>query len=293
MSSISSNNKSEKITSKGARIINSVMAFIIAYLIVMFLFSVVTGLIGKIFGFDSNISIAGVKFDLGSHKWDRWSVFVVYSIGTFFTVMLGVFFYYTFFQFKSRPNLANLVFLWGSVIAFSIVAAQGLLPSLEPNDPRACYTNLTVVFAWFSTPLFALYILGFVFFAFLAFFSIYTSKHFLALSYTFSKVSKTSRKRKYYFETVIIPYLISCTLLLVYIHYTYPAENFRVLNLIYMLCIGVSITVSFLVININDIRSEEVLRYKKLQTVSPVLFILFILMLIFFVTTNKGFYLPF
>jgi hypothetical protein len=293
LSSISSNNKSEKFTSKGARIINSVMAFIIAYLLIVFLFSVVTGLIGKLFGFDSNISISGVKFDLGSHKWDRVSVFVVYSMGTFFTVMLGVFFYYTFSQFKSRPNLANLVFLWGEVIAFSIVAAQGFLPSLEPDDPRACYTNLTVVFAWFSTSQYALYVIGFVFFVFLAFFSIYSSKHFLALSYTFSKVSKTSRKRKYYFETVIVPYLISCALLLVYIHYTYPAENFRVLNLIYMICIGASLSISFLVININDIRSEEVLRYKNLQTISPILFILIILMLIFFVTTNKGFYLPF
>lgn len=293
MSSISSKNKSEKVTSKAARIINSVMAFMIAYLLIMFLFSVTTGLIGKIFGFDSNISIAGVRFDLGSHKWDRLSVFVVYSFGTFFTVLLGGFFYYMFSNLKSRQNLANLVFLWGAVIAFSIVAAQGLLPCLEPDDQRACYTNLTVVFAWFSFPLFVLYILCFLFFALLTFFSIYTSKPFLAFSYSYSKVSKTERKRKFYFETVLVPYLIACTLLQVFMHYTYPIENFRVLNLIYMICIGVSLTVSFLVININDMRAEEVLRYKNLQTVSPALFILFILLLIFFTTTNKGFYLPF
>ena len=269
------------------------MAFIIAYLLIMFLFSVTTGLIGKLFGFDPNISISGVKFDLGSHKWDRLSVFVVYSFGTFFTVGLGMFFYYAFSQFKSKINLANLVFLWGAVIAFSIVAAQGLLPCLEPDEQRACYTNLTVVFAWLSFPIFIVYLLCFFFFAFLVFFSIYTSKPFLSLSYSFSKVSKTDRKRKFYFESVIIPYVISCTLILIYIHYTYPVENFRVLNLIYMVCIGVSLAVSFLVININDMRSEEVLRYKNLQTVNPVLFILFILILIFFTTTNKGFYLPF
>ena len=269
------------------------MAFIIAYLLIMFLFSVTTGLIGKLFGFDPNISITGVKFDLGSHKWDRLSVFVVYSFGAFFTLGLGVLFYYAFSQFKSKINLANLVFLWGAVIAFSIVAAQGLLPCLEPDEQKACYTNLTVVFAWFSFPLFILYLLCFFFFAFLVLFSIYTSKPFLSLSYSFSKVSKTDRKRKFYFETVIIPYVVSCTLIQMYMHYTYPVENFRVLNLIYMVCIGISLSVSFLVININDIRSEEVLRYKNLQTVSPVLFILFILMLIFFTTTNKGFYLPF
>jgi len=269
------------------------MAFIIAYLTVMFLFSVVTGLIGKVFGFDSNISISGVKFDLGSHKWEPMSVFVVYSFGTFFTAGLGLFFYYVFSQFKSKINLANLVMLWGSVIAISIVAAQGLLPCLEPDEQKACYTNLTVVFAWFSFPLFALYILCFLFFVILVFFSIYTSKPFLSFSYSFSKVSKIDRKRKYYFETVIIPYVISCILIQQFMHYTYPNENFRILNLIYMVCIGISLSISFVVININDMRSEEVLRYKNLQTVSPVLFILFILMLIFFTTTNKGFYLPF
>jgi len=54
-----------------------------------------------------------------------------------------------------------------------------------------------------------------------------------------------------------------------------------------------SLAVSFLVININDMKSEEVLRYKNLQTISPVLFIIFVLLLIFFTATNKGFYLPF
>ena len=293
MSSISSNNKKEKLASKMARILNSTMAFVIAYMLVIFLFPLATGLIGKLFGFDSNISFAGVKFDLGRHKWDSLNVAVIWSFGTVFTALLGGLFFYLFIQFKARVNLGNLVFLWGAVIAFSIFAAQGVLPCLEPGERLACYTNLTVVYTWLSTPLTIIYILSFFFLAFLAFFSIYASKHFLAFSYSFSKVSKTDRKRKYYFETVIVPYLLGCLVLLSFTRATYPSVNFKAVNVVYMACIAISLAISFLVININDMKSEEVLRYKNLQKTNPVLFILFVLLLIFFTTTVRGFYLPF
>lgn len=293
MGSTSSSNKKEKTESKFARIANSAMAFVIAYMVIIFLFTLVTALMGKIFGFDSNINYSGLRFDIGRHKWDTLSIFMVWSFGTFFTTLLGGLFYYLFSQFRATVNLANLIFLWGAVISFSIVAAQGLLPCIEPGERLACYTNLTVVFAWLSVPIWALYILCFFFMAFLLFFSIYTSKPFLSFSYSFSKVSKTNRKRKYYFETVILPYLIGSGAILMYHSFTYPSVNFHVLNLVYIICIGLSLAVSFLVININDMKSEEVLRYKNLQTISPVLFIIFVLLLIFFTATNKGFYLPF
>jgi hypothetical protein len=294
LATTSSSNKKEKNESKFARILNSAMAFAIAYMIILFLFSLTTGLMAKLFGIDTLISYAGItKFDIGRHKWDTLSVFMVWSFGTFFTVILGNVFYYAFSQLKSTLSLANMVFLWGAVISFSIVAAQGILPCIEPGEHLACYTNLSVVFAWLSIPVWMLYVLSVLFIIFMVFFSIYTSKPFLTFSYTFSKVNKTSRKRKYFFETVIVPYLMAGTALLVYHSFTYPSVNFYMLNIVYLICIGVSIGISFLVININDMKSEEILRYKNLQTVSPVLFIIFVLLLIFFTAANKGFYLPF
>lgn len=291
--SSTSNNKKEKSESKFARIANSAMAFVIAYMLILFLFNIVTALMGKIFGFDSNISYAGVKFDIGRHKWDTVNVSLVWSIGTLFTGFLGGFFFYLYSQFKASVNLANLILLWGSVIAFSIVAAQGILPCVEPGKRLATYTNLTVVFAWLAIPHWLLFFIAFIFILFLAFCSIYTSKPFLALSYTFSKVNKTNRKRKYFLETAVLPYLLASFIILVYHQFSYPAINFYVLNTLYLQCVGLSIAISFLLINISDIKTEEVLRYKTLQTISPALFIFFILLLIFFTATNKGFYMPF
>lgn len=289
----SSSNKKEKTESKFGRIANSAMSFVLAYMVVLFLFSLVTALTGKLFGFDSNISYSGVRFDIGRHKWDLANISVVWSIGTIFTSLLGGLFFYLFSQFKSRIYLANLFFLWGAVISFSIVVAQGILPSIEPGEQLACYTNLSVVFAWLSIPLPLIYITSVIFGAFMIFFSIYTSKPFLAFSYTFSKVNRSTRKRKYYIETVIIPYILASLVILVYTSHTYPSPNFHIINQIYLICIGFSLAISFLVINITDMKTEEVMRYKNLQTINPALFIIFILALIFFTAINKGFYLPF
>jgi len=288
-----SSNKKEKLSSKLARILNSAMAFIIAYMLIMFLFSLSTAFIGKFFGFDSNISYSGLKFELGRHKWDRLNISIIWSFGTIFTGLLGGFFFYLYSEFKSSTILANLFFLWGSVIAFSVMVAQGILPCLEPGEHLACYTNLTVVFTWLSIPLPILYIFCALFIIFLLFFSIYTSKPFLSFSYTFSKVNKATRKRKYFLETVIAPYLLAGAVLLIFNHFTYPSVNFLVINTVYLITIGISIAVSSLVTNINDIKSEEVMRYKNLQTVSPILFVMVIVLLIVFTAVNKGFYLPF
>ena len=288
-----STNKREKLSSKLARVLNSAISFVIAYMIIIFLFSIVTAFVGKLFGFDANISYAGLKFELGRHKWNAFNITVIWSFGTIFTALLGGFFFYVFSEFKSRTHLANLVFLWAAVIAISIVAAQGILPCMEPGERLACYTNLTVVYNWLSIPLPVAYILAAVFVTFLVFFSIYTSKAFLAFSYTFSKVNKAARKRKYFFETVLLPYLLGGWVILAFNHYTYPSVNFFVINVIYLATIGVSLAISFLVTNINDVKSEEVMRYKTLQTVSSTLFMIFVMLLIFFTTANRGFYLPF
>ena len=292
MSSISSNNKTEKLSSKLARMSNSAMAFVIAYMIVVFLFSVSTALMGKLFGFDSQISFSGLRFELGRHRWDKMNVAVIWSFGTLFTFLLGVIFSYLFSEFRTRVYLANLVFLWGAVISFSIVTAQAVLPLLEPGQQLACYTNLSVVYNWLSVPTVLAYMVCIIFILLLALYSIYSSKHFLAFSYSFSKVSKAGRKRKFFAETVVIPFFLACLIILAFTNTTYPFVNFKALNIVYMSTVALSLVFSFLVININDMKSEEVMRYKNLQRVNAVLFLLFIILLIFFTTAKQGFYMP-
>jgi MFS family permease len=287
-------NKKEKLSSKAGRVLNSAMAFVIAYMLIIFSFYVVTALMGKIFGFDATVYYYGVKFELGKHKWNRFNVFFIWGFGTLFVFVLGGLFSYLFYRFKEKLFLVNLIFLWGSVISFSFVAAQGILPCLQPGEwVSPFYQNLAVVFAWFFVPVAILYVLGFLFMAFLVFFSIYTSKPFLSLSYSFSKVNKKARKRKYYFETVFLPFFIASIAILTFTYNTYQLMNFIFLNVIYLGTIFLSLIVSFFVININDMKMDEVLRYKNLQKLNTVLFLFLAFLLLFFTVTSRGFHLPF
>jgi hypothetical protein len=293
LSSGNVSNKREKLASKVARVLNSMMAFMIAYLTIMFFMYMSTALIGKVFGFDALIYYYGVKFQLGRHKWTTYNVFWIWSFGTIFTFMLGVMFSILYRYFKDKLILVNLVSLWGMVIAFSIAAAQFVLPCLAGTEGSVYYTNLSIVFNYLSLPVGLMYFICIVVLVILAFFSTNTSKEFLSFSYSFSKVNKRERKRKYYFETVFIPYVLAGVLLLAFFYEDYHYVNFVYQNMVYLTVVGLALLVSFLVINISDMRSDDVLRYKSLQQISAVMFVVLMMILTFMAVTWQGFYMPF
>ena len=289
-----SSNKREKLASKVARVLNSAMAFAIAYVGIMFFFYLVTGIVGKALGFDAQVYYYGVKFQLGRHTWNIWNVFLIWSAGTVFTFFLGILCLFLYSYFREKIVLANLVSLWAAVICFSVVAAQTLLPCLSSsNDPSAFYTNLSIVFAYLNLPGALSFINCVVFLGLLTFFSSTIAKSYLSFSYSFSKVNKRNRKQKYFLETIFLPYMIACALLLVFFEKTYQYPYFVLQNMLYMFIIGLSLLVSFVVASIIDINPDEVLRYKNLQQINAVMFVVLISILIFLTVTYQGFYLPF
>ena len=194
-----SSNKREKLASKVARVLNSAMAFAIAYVGIMFFFYLVTGIVGKALGFDAQVYYYGVKFQLGRHTWNIWNVFLIWSAGTVFTFFLGILCLFLYSYFREKIVLANLVSLWAAVICFSVVAAQTLLPCLSSsNDPSSFYTNLSIVFAYLNLPGALSFINCVVFLGLLTFFSSTIAKSYLSFSYSFSKVNKRNRKQKYF-----------------------------------------------------------------------------------------------
>jgi hypothetical protein len=295
LSSGNLSNKREKAASKVARILNSAMAFMIAYLGIMFFFYLSTAIMGKFFGFDAQVYYFGVKFQLGRHKWTPANAFWTWSFGTFFTVFLGVICSYLYHYFKEKVALGNLRALWGAVIAYSSAAAQGVLPILASgdNDHSPFYTNLSIAFNFLGLPIPVLYIICIIFMILLVLVSTNISKSFLSFSYSYSKVNKRDRKRKYYFETVLIPFVLASFLLLMFFQQTYQYANFVVQNIVYLIVIGSALILSLFVINISDMKSDDVLRYKSLQQISAAFFVILMMILVFLAVTFQGFYLPF
>ncbi|MFN8309934.1 MAG: hypothetical protein U0T73_08220 [Chitinophagales bacterium] len=273
--------KGEKWKSKIQRIINSTAAFCIAYLICVFGYYLSTALMGKFLGFDAWVYYYGVKFIAGKATWGRLTIFFTYGTGSMFLLLFSGLCIYLFYKLKERLLVINLIWLWGFVIGSSMFCTQFIMPALsaqEYNSPF--YQNLAVVFAWLYLPVALVYFLAFPALALLVFFSVYSSKPFLSLSYSFSKVNKAKRKRKYFLETVFLPFIIGASAMLAF---TFPLNMY--VNLLYVAVIGLSLILSFFIINIQDMKVDEVLRYKTLQTINiPLLVILFLIATFIWVT---------
>lgn len=294
MSNSDASNKKEKNSSKAGRLLNSAMAFVIAYLGILSLLCLSTALVGRIVGFDPQIYFYGIKFALGRHRWTTANAFWVWSSGTIITVLLGVLFARLYTSLRERPMLLNLVALWGAIIAYSVAAAQTLLPLLSGYDELSpFYTNLAIAFNFAGVPVWALYIICISAFVILLAGTAHSARSFLAFSYSFSKVNRRSRRRKYYLETAVLPFLLGSVVVFLFFRETYQFYNFNAQNLLYIGVIAIVVLLSLLLAGMSELSQDEVLRYKNLQQVNAALFVVMMLLMIMLAVGYQGFYLPF
>ena len=266
---------------------NSAMAFCIAYIAVTALFFLATALMGKVFGFEATVFYYGVKFSNAMDKWGRLNITLIYSIGVLVTLFAGIFSAYLFYKLKKRNLVLNLVFVWGMIISGSIISAQGLIMIMgaeEYNSPF--YQNLAVVAAWLRIPSLLSNVLAFPFFIFGAFLTLYYSRPFLTMAYSFHKVNKTSRKIKFFVETSLIPFLPGAVIVLLT---TFPHNMW--VTIVYIAFIGFSLLLSIVALRLQMIKTDEMLRYENLQKINFPLIVILGLMLTFIYLTWQGLHL--
>jgi hypothetical protein len=281
--------KSEKLESKLYRMANSAMCFSIAYMLILYGYYFATAIMAKVFGLDPTVYYYGIKILLNKHHWSKFNVFFIYSFGTLYLALISMLCAVLFFKFKENLRTINLVFLWGSIIGFSMFCGQFVIAALgaqEYNSPF--FQNLTVAFAWIYLPLPLIYILTIPAGALLCFLATKASKPLLTLAYSFSKVNKPMRKRKYFLETVIGPFLIGGLAVFLF---TFPLNIY--LNLVYLLMIAIAIVVAFVIIPFQELQIDEVLRYKKLQDINISIVLVLGFLIAIFTLTWKGIILAF
>lgn len=295
MNSSDASNKREKNSSKAGRILNSAMAFVIAYLSIIILFYLFTALVGRAFGFDPQIYVYGIKFIVGRHRWATGNAFVIWSSGTVFIILVGRLCSFLHDMLSERLILFNLVALWGSIIAYALAAAQTLLPILTAgyDETSPFYTNLAIAFNFAGIPVWLLYVISLIAMLLLLAGTSRAGRTFLAFSYSFSKVNRRSRRRKYFVETALLPFAIGGVIILIFFHETYQFYNFDLQNLLYMGVILLVLLLLLLLSGMSEVGQDDVLRYKNLQQLNAALFVVMMVMLIFMVVLNQGFYLPF
>jgi hypothetical protein len=267
----------EQWSDKLIRIFNSTVCFVLAYVIITFGGFFSMALVGKFFKFDANIYYFGIRFMLNGNKWTRLKVFMIYSTYPLFALIFGLFMLYIFDRVKRKPALMNVFLVWAFVIGSAFFTAQGIIASIGLNEFNSpFYQNFAVVFSWWFLPAPFVYGITILFAILMLYFSINYPKLFLSFSSSFSKVNKSSRRRVYFIETAVVPFILGA---LVTTAITFPMNIF--IHAIYLMVIGLSLLVSWVALFYLEILKDDVLKYKILQSFGFVMLFVLVLVVVF------------
>ena len=289
--------QSEKWQSRMARTANSAMCFSLAYVILTYMVWFASGLAGKLYKFDSLVYYYGIKFILNGHGLSKMKVAVVYSGGAIFVLFLALLGLFLYQGMKKIKTLLNLFFLWVFIIGIGIFISQIIVAAIGTNSYKSLYyQGLAVTFSWLKVPNFVIYLLNFLCVIFIFYIGVNIARPFLAFSYSFSKVNNLTRRRKYFFEIALVPFLVGTMLTCIAV---FPkdlgAKNVLVLlgsmHLIYFLVIGLILGVALISLSYIELTKEELVRYNSLQMPSVVFLILMLVSWAYLYLMLRGAYI--
>lgn len=259
------------------RIVNSAICFSLAYIVITWGGFFCMAVVAKSFGFDTNTYYFGVRFLLNGNKWSVWPATAIYSTYPIFALFFGLLMLFIFYQIKRQATLINVFLVWCFVIGTSVFSAQGLIALMWAYQfDSLFYKNFAVVFSWWGLPVGAIIGLNLLFGITLFYFAVNYPKKFLSFSYSFSKVNKSARRRKYFIETAIVPFILGAALTTAV---TYPMN--MMVHSVYLITIAIGLAISWVALFYLEIQKEDVLKYKMLQQYGFVMFVLLLLATIF------------
>lgn len=279
--------------SKLLRVLNSTFCFTFIYVLINYLQWFVMAFTSKIFEFDTIVYTYGVKYLLNGLAWNRLNISIIFGSGVFYFVLFGLLGIYLFSLLKQVKSVLNLLFIWAFVTGTSLFCTQALVGALgnsEYNSPY--YQNLSIVYSWWRIPDVIAYFFVIPAAILFIYFSVNQAKPFLLLAYSYTKVNKLERRRKYFFETAIVPVILGCMLVLVYKYATHTIYDLYI-QLLYMATIFLGLIFSYIALPKIDVQKDEVIKYKSLQSFTPVPAILLVLLWAVIYLTRYGVYLSF
>ena len=265
---------SEEWQSRASRTINSTACFSLAYVLLTYLLWLITGVTGMLYKFDSFVYYYGIKFILNDHAWDKVKVAMVYTSGPTFILMLAFLSLLLFSRMKQIRTMLNVFFLWIFIIGISIFLSQFIIAAFGLyNYNSIYYQGLAVSFAWLRTPVSVIYALNVIVVLLIVYLGVNCARPFLVFSFSFSKVNNLERRRKYFFEIALVPYIMGSLVTIIAI---FPkeiaAKNVLILlastHLIYIVVVGAILGIGWLSLSYIEMSKPDLVRYKSLQVPS-------------------------
>lgn len=186
--------------------INSFIAFMLAWMILMFLNDLIIATVAKTFGIQSKLFFNRVEFFGSYYRWDKLSVTVVYASAPLVFFVLGIVFYRLHNQKKYLDGFLNLFFLWSFVVCMVLFWGNLLYSSIV-------YRGLAAVYAWLKIPDVVKITLSVFSFFILLFLGVFLNKAFLMMSHS-RKYIKQSFQVNFLFFIAFLPFVFGSILIL-------------------------------------------------------------------------------
>ena len=288
---------SELWQSRVSRTVNSAACFSLAYVILTYLLWLITGLAGRFYKFDSFVYYYGIKFMLNSQAWTKTKVIFVYCAGPFsmlFIALIGLFLYS---RLKKTKSILNLFFLWIFIIGISIFISELIIAGVGMYKYTSLYyQSLAVSFSWMGLPKFLVYFMDLMMLILVVYFGVNSGRLFMVFSFSYSKVNTLSRRRKYFFETALAPFVLGIFVTCVAV---FPkevtAKNVLVLmaasHIIYIAIIGAIIGIGWMSLSYIEVSKSDLARYKSLQMPNFIMILFMAISWAFIYITLRGVYL--
>jgi hypothetical protein len=208
---------------------NSVMVFLITYVLVYLFYWLTSMLVASWYGLDSTLYYFDLKFNDHSPLWTRFNILLVTGIPPFFCLFLALFLYRVLFKKRNFIGLQKLFILWGAFHLFNHFF--GAFPSGIITDEGFgyvaawMYMNTAFKFMFSLISLFALGLIGF-----------YSAQHILETSDSLHRIKTGNRLSFILFQTTL-PWLIGTIILLmirVPHNFDFPYETLMLFSAIFL-----------------------------------------------------------
>ncbi len=286
----------ETLISKIFRILNSTICFILAFISVNYLSWFAMALVGKFFKCDAIVYSYGIKFITPvdpEQFWNKLKILLIFSTPALFPLVFGLLCLYVYDRLKNVKTLLNLYLVWCFLIGTITFSTQGVIASLGYGEINSeYYRNFAVVFSWLRIPLPLVYVFNIPFAIVFLYFSRHSIRPFLLFAYSFTKVNKLSRRRKYYLETMAAPFILGAiTILALKFYVGLIHDMFMVL--LYFIALGICMLYGIYSLDETEVMKDEVIKYKTLQEANYLLPVVLIVVCGLVYLARQGVYLSF
>jgi uncharacterized membrane protein len=271
-------NSGEKWDSKLFRILNSAMSFGVAYIILTAGSFLVRGLVAKMYNIKCTVYFYGIHFNADPKVWDRKNSVIVHSSGLMFIFFISLLSWGLLKKSSRLDSPLRLIFLWTFVIGICLFCSQFLSGALGVSDHNSPFgVDFAFALAWLNiTPIIA-FMLASAMAAIMGISTLFFVRQYLVLAFSYKKVYKLKARRKYFFETAMIPCLIGALFTTTLI---FP-ERFIFIHFVQLAYLLTAMVICWYILFYVDIDYDSVSRHTSLEKVNFLLIILVVLATVF------------